>query len=287
MKDIVVIGDIMIDIVALIQEEIHRGSDTQSNTSMQFGGAAANVATWLGIEGHTPLLVGALGDDLFAHLFQQRFKQLSLSTSIFTSSLNTGSVIAISHPDQERSMLSELGANKDVSKAFHESQITPGSVVYVSGYVLFQPSNREFVETIIRCAKANEAILVLDPASAAPLRNSMSVTVMKWLTQFDYLLPNELEFETLLQLRYQPTATVFEKRGAEGVNIHINSATSHVAAQSLHVVDTVGAGDAFAAGVLIGLAQGLTDSECAKLGISLASKACQIRGATPGHLEIK
>jgi sugar/nucleoside kinase (ribokinase family) len=287
MKNIVVIGDIMIDIVAVIEEEINRGSDTASNTSMQFGGAAANVATWIGLENVACNLIGSVGDDVFGSLFRSRFEQLGISTSLFTSTSNTGSVIAISHPDKERSMLSELGANIDVAKAFHEAVITNNSIVYLSGYVLFQESNANFVQQVIQRAIQTSSTLLLDPASVAPLRKSMNSQMSSWLHKFDYLLPNEDELQALTNLGFISQKTVIEKRGADGVRIHKNSSIEDFAALNTPIVDTVGAGDAFAAGFLVGLSRGLGDSEAVSLGITLASKACQIRGATPSRLEIK
>ena len=287
MKNIVVIGDIMIDIVAVIEEEINRGSDTASNTSMQFGGAAANVATWIGLENVACNLIGAVGDDVFGSLFRSRFEQLGISTSLFTSTSNTGSVIAISHPDKERSMLSELGANIDVAKAFHEAVITNNSIVYLSGYVLFQESNANFVQQVIQRAIQTSSTLLLDPASVAPLRKSMNSQMSSWLHKFDYLLPNEDELQALTNLGFISQNTVIEKRGSEGVRIHTDGRYQDFAALNTPIVDTVGAGDAFAAGFLVGLSRGLGDSEAVSLGITLASKACQTRGATPSRLEIK
>lgn len=287
MKDIVVIGDIMIDIVAIIKEEIHRGSDTESNTTMQFGGAAANVATWLGIQQQPCRLVGAIGKDLFGELFAKRFSTLLVKNSLFTSKRNTGSVIAISHPDNERSMLAELGANIDVQQAFDESFITENSIVYISGYVLFQSSNADFVNNVIARARKMNATLVLDPASSAPLEKNATPELLNWLRSFDYMLPNEQEHESLQRLGYQRTNVVVEKRGSDGVIIHANGASVAIPAEALEVVDTVGAGDAFAAGFLSGLARGFSPEEAAKTGIKVASKACRIRGATPGVLDIK
>lgn len=287
MNDIVVIGDIMIDIVAIIKEEIHRGSDTESTTTMQFGGAAANVATWLGLEEQPCRLIGAIGNDLFGELFAKRFATISVEASLFRSKHNTGSVIAISHPDNERSMLAELGANIDVSRAFDDSLITENSIVYVSGYVLFQPSNSKFVDNVIARARHMNATLVLDPASSSPLEKNASPSLLTWLSNFDYILPNEQEYETLQQLGYKMANTVIEKRGPEGIIIHSDGKSVSIPAQPLDVVDTVGAGDACAAGFLGGLARGFTLEEAAKAGIEVASKACRIRGATPGVLEIK
>lgn len=287
MNDIIVIGDIMIDIVAIIKEEIHRGSDTESSTTMQFGGAAANVATWLGIEQQPCRLVGAVGDDLFGELFTQRFLSIPVEASLFKSERNTGSVIAISHPDNERSMLAELGANTDVSQAFDVSFITENSIVYVSGYVLFQPLNADFVNRVISRARSMNATLVLDPASSAPLEKNATPELLKWLSEFDYILPNEQEFETLQRLGYQMTNTVVEKRGSEGVIIHSRGTSVAIPAVPLDVVDTVGAGDACAAGFLSGLVRKNTLEEAVQTGITVASKACRIRGATPGVLEIK
>lgn len=131
------------------------------------------------------------------------------------------------------------------------------------------------------------ATLVLDPASSAPLEKNVSPSLLTWLSNFDYILPNEQEYETLQQLGYQITNTVIEKRGSEGIFIHSDGSRVSIPAQPLEVVDTVGAGDAFAAGFLGGLVQGFTLEEAARVGIEVASKACRIRGATPGVLEIK
>ncbi|MEY2663784.1 MAG: hypothetical protein RIR35_592, partial [Actinomycetota bacterium] len=66
MPRILCIGDLMLDVVVLIDSEIHYGSDTPAKISTHGGGAAANTATWLAKEGNEVFFVSRTGDDAAA-----------------------------------------------------------------------------------------------------------------------------------------------------------------------------------------------------------------------------
>jgi fructokinase len=56
--------------------------------------------------------------------------------------------------------------------------------------------------------------------------------------------------------------------------------------RAVRVVDTVGAGDAFAAVTLAGLLRGWTTSELLQRAVDFSGHICEVRGAVPGDLAL-
>jgi len=61
--DVVVVGDVMVDVLAAMSGPLARGSDTPSAVTTAGGGSAANVAVWLAAQGVPTSYVGRVGDD--------------------------------------------------------------------------------------------------------------------------------------------------------------------------------------------------------------------------------
>ena len=61
--DVVVVGDVMVDVVAAMSGPLARGSDTPSTVTTAGGGSGANVAVWLARQGVPTTYVGRVGDD--------------------------------------------------------------------------------------------------------------------------------------------------------------------------------------------------------------------------------
>ena len=64
MTKIIVVGDIVTDIVAVLAGQIASGSDTPASILATGGGAGANTAAWLAAAGVDVTLCGVIGDDL-------------------------------------------------------------------------------------------------------------------------------------------------------------------------------------------------------------------------------
>ena len=60
----VAVGDWMSDVVAALPGPLRQGTDTPADVRVLGGGAAANVAAWLGHDRHSSTFVGRIGDDL-------------------------------------------------------------------------------------------------------------------------------------------------------------------------------------------------------------------------------
>jgi sugar/nucleoside kinase (ribokinase family) len=104
---ILVVGDVMVDVVAVLPGELAHGSDTPGAIEHHFGGSGANVAAWLGDRGLLAARIGAdpLGEAAVAGLRGPIERDAERAT---------GTCIVLVHPGGERTMIPDAGANDAV-----------------------------------------------------------------------------------------------------------------------------------------------------------------------------
>ena len=165
-----------------------------------------------------------------------------------------------------------------------ESLLENVSHLYMSGYTLLNENTRTWALDLMQTARDRHVSVVLDPASSGPLSGVPAIELERWLRAADALVPNEQEEAVLVSKipREQwPLSNVVTKCGGNGARVEVAGARVALAAPHLEIVDTIGAGDAFAAGMLAGLANGSSIEDAAKTAIKVASAAVVIRGAQP------
>ena len=251
----------MTDVVALLSDEIAYGSDTPAKISYNGGGAAANVASWLGVNGADVTLVARVGADTSGQEGIRLIKACNVKSAVVKDSrAATGTVIVVVAPNGERTMLPDSGANGLLTVA-DVPPLTSGDRVYLSGYLLLNPRSREAAIAILEIAREAGAQIYVDPASAAPILRLGAIEFLSWLGQVDVLLANLDEARALTgeidpwlaaEQLLNSARTVIVKLGAGGAIGLTRTYRAQVSALSIHkVVDTTGAGDAFAAGFLL------------------------------------
>jgi sugar/nucleoside kinase (ribokinase family) len=202
--------------------------------------------------------------------------------------------VALAHPDGERSMFPDSRANQLLSHSqFHDDVWHGVTWLSMSGYTLLQPSTRDLALHVMRMARARGVKVALDPASSTPISAISREERAVWFAEVDLLLPNEQELhalaphadwrESVLELANAVPAIIV-KRGADGSAICVDKTITEIAAIPTVVIDTVGAGDAYAAGTLLGLDSGLTLHESAQQGAKIATFALNTRGAQPASM---
>jgi sugar/nucleoside kinase (ribokinase family) len=256
---VVVVGDVATDVVVALDGEPAPNSDRPATIRNRGGGAGANVAAHLARLGTPVTLVGCIGDDpagtgLAAELAADGVR-LALRT---VPGAATGTIVSLVEPDGQRSMLADRGANLELAPG-DLTVPARGGHLYLSGYTLLHPRPRAAGLVALRAAVAAGCTVSLDPASTGPLAR---YGVEQWLADTagaTLLLPNEdeawlltgspdpEEAARLLATRY-PVVVV--KLGAEGALWAAGDVLVHRPAHAAVVVDTTGAGDAFAAGLL-------------------------------------
>ncbi len=283
---VLIVGDVMVDIVVNMPGEMVRGSDMPSDISTTFGGTAANVATWMTKAGGSCRILGIIGKDTWGQDFREHLQSFGIEAHLTESpSQPTGVVVALCHPDGERSFFPDARANSELAAVLVSEQTwTDVTHLYMSGYTLLNPQTRAWALDFMRTARARNVTVVLDPASSGPLAGVSTHELKAWLAAADVLLPNDQESDVLLAKLDRSEwgiSQVVTKRGADGAVVESADSRVELVAPALQIIDTIGAGDGFAAGLLTSLANGQSLAEAAAFAIKVASAAVQIRGAQP------
>jgi len=110
-RNVVVIGDVMLDVIVKPDAPIAATSDTPSRVRLSRGGAAANMAEVLARAGHHVTYVGACGDDLAAQHFEDTLNDVGIDVALERVVEATGVVVALVDQAGQRAMMTDRGAN--------------------------------------------------------------------------------------------------------------------------------------------------------------------------------
>ncbi len=290
----IVVGDLMMDVTARVSSPLAYASDTPARVSMQPGGAAANTAAWLAGTGRPVELVGCVGDDPAGRLILDGLARRGVGASHVrvVPTTSTGACVVLVDEHGERTMLPDSGANGFLTAAdLAALEPGPADYVHLSGYVLINPASRDEALAVIALANAAGALLSLDPASADPLTGIRDL-VWRALVDVPLVIANAEE-ATVLTGSADPReaarrlaehcGTAVVKRGPAGVVAAEAGRVGLIeqAALAGEVVDTTGAGDAFAAGLLDALMAGSALDRAVHGGQQLAVRAVSRVGAQP------
>ncbi|MGC4805512.1 carbohydrate kinase family protein [Micromonospora sp. DT233] len=260
---IVVVGDLITDVVAVLAGPLATGSDTPATIRVSGGGQAANTAAWLAAQGVPVTMVGAVGDDDAGRDRVAELERAGVDCAVDRQpGTATGTVIVLTG-DGERTMITQRGANLRLSAA-HVAQAVAEAAdarhLHLSAYTLLDAESREAGLRALAAARERGLTVSVDAASAAPLRRVGAATFLSWVRDVDLLLVNSDEAAVLaggLDPAAQARALsatarrVVVKRGAAGAVWADRSATVTVSpSRRVAVADVTGAGDAFAAGLL-------------------------------------
>jgi sugar/nucleoside kinase (ribokinase family) len=256
---VVVVGDVATDVVVLLAGSPAPGSDRPAAITTRGGGAGANVAAHLAALGTPVLLAGCIGDDAAGAGLATELTAAGVELALRTvPGTGTGTIVSLVEPDGQRSMLADRGANL----ALRSDDVpvpAPGGHLHLSGYTLLDPGPRAAGLAALEAAVAAGCTVSLDPASTGPLSG---YGVGRWLADTaaaTLLLPNADEARLLTgcadvteaaQVLAARHPVVVVSLGPDGALWATRDEVVHRPARSTTVVDTTGAGDAFAAGLL-------------------------------------
>lgn len=257
--NIVVVGDIVTDILAVHKHPLATGSDTVARVRISGGGSAANTAAWLAQSQLPVTIVGVVGDDDAGTARLAELSTLGVACAVRrTADAATGSVVVLS-TGEERTMLQDRAANAlltvdDVDQAL---SIVDSGHLHLSGYVLFDPECAPAGRHALVTAAAKGMTTSVDAASAAPLAGLGREAFLSLVLGTNLLFANEDEAQVLTGgseveelLAFAPGVVL--KRGPDGADWAgaDGSRASVPASPAAALADPTGAGDAFAAGFL-------------------------------------
>ncbi len=283
-------GDVMVDVLTFLQDDIHFGDDNRATIEFAGGGVSANVAAWMTVAGERPILHCAIGDDVLGEALVADLERQGVIVRAVRSPGPTGAVVALVHPDGERTMFPSAGANASLPADIIDMEVLPGDHVHVSGYFLLREYSRPAALHYIATAKEHGASVSLDPASARLIGVMGRQAVLEAMSGVDLMICNELEATALTGLPTHEEAaeslgqrfpTAIVKLGPDGACAWDGQRLLTVPAEPTEVVSTVGAGDAFDAAAIVAWKRGLALPSVLAAGNHNGHLVVRQRGARP------
>jgi len=284
-------GDAMVDVVAMLPGPLAVGSDTPAAVSFSHGGSAANTAAWLAELGAPACFVARVGEDAFGHDLVGRLAAAGVLTRVrHDPNAATGTCLVLVAPDGQRTMIPSAGANALLCVADLPDDLTRADRVHLSAYPLLRESSRDAVRTLLEAARVAGVPVSVDAASADPIRAVGPQEFLAWLPAAITLLANADEAEVLTGSA-DPTeaaATLSRRFVAAVVKCAASGAVAAQCGRAVLVpavptamVDSTGAGDAFAAGWLAARHGGADLIAATAAGNLVGARAVTQPGARP------
>lgn len=249
------IGDLVEDVVVWLSAEPNPGSDTDSIIQRTRGGSAANVAVFAALTGTESRFIGQVGNDALGQQLCSALQQAGVEVCVVSEG-RTGSIVVLVQPNGERTFLTDRGVASHLSLVDASLMANVG-ILHVPSYSLVAEPLASTSLLYIKAAQSVGAIISIDASSTSVLAHFGVARYKSLITsiQPQVFLCNEDEARLLgigATEGMPGAALTVIKRGVHSTlavsqnNEHCEVAVAPVA----NIVDTTGAGDAFAAGFL-------------------------------------
>jgi sugar/nucleoside kinase (ribokinase family) len=286
-----VIGDVMTDIAVRLEGPIAIGSDRRARILERPGGAAASQAIGLARCGIAVDFVGRVGAADHGRQCDYLAREGVTPHLVADPDLDTGKLVAIVDPSGERSFLTDRGANDALTADdIPDALIAQADLIHLSGYTFLSPAPRAAALSAMR--RANGRPFSVDPGSAEPLREMGAELFLSWIASAAIIIPNAEEAAVLtgtaapdaqIEALADRFPLVVVKRGAAGCEARRGAERWRVAAPWTSVVDTTGAGDAFAAAFLAAWLLGESVEASLRRAVAAGSAATEYFGGRPAE----
>jgi len=257
------------------------------------GGSAANTMAAFASCGGAGAFIGKVRDDQLGQVFRHdiRAAGIAYDTPPAVDGPPTARCLILVTPDAQRTMQTFLGACVNLGPEDIEHETVAGAAVtYLEGYLFDPPRAKEAFRAAARVAHGAGRLVSLslsDPFCVNRHRDDFRALVRD---EVDVLFANEHEimalyeaadFDTAMQAVRAETRIACLTRSEKGSVIVADGEVHVVDAVRTSVVDTTGAGDAYAAGFLFGLTRGWPLARCGRAGAIAAGEAISHFGARP------
>ena len=310
--DILGIGNAIVDVVASTQEsflsrhDMHKGAMTLIDAATadaiyaamppgqeSSGGSAANTCAVAASLGSRVAYIGKVADDPLGGVFRHDINAIGVHfpTSPLSGGAPTAQCLILVTQDGQRTMNTFLGACVSLTEAdVDPALIGAAAVTYLEGYLFDPPAAQAAFRKAAAAAHAAGRKVALSLSDAFCVNRHREAFLDLVANHVDILFANEAEITALYQRNSfdeaaeaarADTALVALTRGEAGSLILQGNETLRVAAEPTSLVDSTGAGDAYAAGFLAGLAAGETLVRCGRIASIAAAEIISHYGARP------
>jgi sugar/nucleoside kinase (ribokinase family) len=310
--DILGIGNAIVDVVAraddsfLSRHDMRKGSmaliDADTAAAIyaamppgqeSSGGSAANTCAVAAALGARVAYLGKVADDQLGNVFRHDIGAIGVHfpSAPLSGGAPTARCLILVTPEGQRTMNTFLGACVTFGEAdVDTSLVGDAAVTYLEGYLFDPPEAQRAFRRAAAAAHAagHQVALSLSDAFCVDRHRTEFLELVK--RDVDILFANEAEITSLYELNTfeaaaeaarQDVALAALTRSEAGSVIVRGAETVEIAAEPTRVVDTTGAGDAYAAGFLAGLTGGKSLPVCGRLASIAAAEVISHYGARP------
>jgi sugar/nucleoside kinase (ribokinase family) len=246
---LVCLGDLLLDVVVRTEHVAETDSEASAETHLGAGGQAANVSAWAAQLGASARFVGKRATDPAGELAAEELERHGVEVVGPRVEGRNGVVVSLVGERGKRTMLSDRGVAPELRAEELEMAWFRGAKrLHLSGYALFRNPIAEAAAKAAGAVSAQGGRVSVDLSSASGIRAFGPELFLRRLELLEpeLVFANEAELEALGA--EPPAPTVVVKRGGDGFSVDGRD----VPAAEAKVVDTTGAGDALAAGFLVG-----------------------------------
>jgi sugar/nucleoside kinase (ribokinase family) len=310
--DIIGIGNAIVDVVAqaedtfLSRHDMRKGAMTLIDAEAaevlyaamppgqeSSGGSAANTCAVAAALGARVAYLGKVADDQLGKVFSHDMTATGVhfpSAPLYGGSPTARCLIVVT-PDAQRTMHTYLGACVSFDEAdVNEALIADSAVLYLEGYLFDPPAAQRAFRRAAAAAHAagRKVALSLSDAFCVDRHRAAFRELVK--QDVDILFANEAEvtslyeentFEAAAERARADVALAALTRSEAGSVVLRGAEMVEIAAEPTPVVDTTGAGDAYAAGFLVGLTTGKPLPVCGRIASIAAAEVISHYGARP------
>ena len=275
---IATLGDVMLDVIVRLEEPLAPGGDVRAATRAGAGGQAANVAAWAVALGAGGRCIAKRGGDATGELVARELEGRGVELVGPVADGATGVVVSIVGADRDRALASDRGVAPSFSPDELDAAWLDCDVLHLSGYALLREPVSDTALLAASLARARGALVSVDVAAWTEIRMFGPVRFRELIDTIapDVLFATEAEWE-MLGGAYLSAPTGVIKRGPRGATVVTEDARLDLSPVEAEVVDTTGAGDAFAAGFLLGGSL----EEAARRALEAAARCVSTVGSLP------
>jgi sugar/nucleoside kinase (ribokinase family) len=289
---VLVIGDVVTDVLALHRRPPAPRTDTAADIEVRPGGSAGNTAAWAASLGAEVTLLARVGTDTGDWHRAQLTKAGVHPRLVVDPEHATAVIIVMVDGAGERTMLTDRGAGGRLGPADWDDGLLDGVThLHVSGYTLFTDCGRELARSAMARARSKAITVSVDPASTGFLEDFGVGRFIEATGDATLIFPNREE-AALLTGGSEPDKAAIElsaaydlavvKLGADGaLAARDGTITVRAPAVAAHMIDSTGAGDAFAGGFIAARMAGGDDADAVQAGTRAGARAITQVGGRP------
>jgi ribokinase len=243
------LGDLTLDVVVRLAEPVSVGGDTDAEIHLGPGGQGANVAAWSAVLGAQARLIAKRGADEAGRLAASGLASRGVEV-LGPAEGRNGIICALVSREGERSMAADRAAGAELRpEEVEEAWLDGCDHLFVSGYALMREPARSAAFHVVELARRVNAAVSLDLASWSAIRDVGADRFRRLVVELapDVVFANEEE-EGIIGGAI-PGARWILKLGSRGCSF---DGDEQPAVPVDSIVDTTGAGDALAAGFIVG-----------------------------------